>query len=456
MSLFAAMDVASGAVAGETYRRHRHQEVLRFFRKVESEVPKGREIHIIPDNCATRRHAEVRAWAERTKRVHFHFIPTSSSWLNLVERFFDTLTRKQIRRGVFHSVAHLESCLKQYIDLQREPPAVRVDEVGGGDPGEGGPGPEGTRGHLRIVALYIGNYTRIRGLTDHEERKQMVGITNEIGPMRLAGIVVVLLGVTPLGGDAQPVAGIVSERESGIPVVGAMVILFDDQGNRVDRFLTDAAGRFVLRARDVGEHYVTVERIGYAGISTDRFEPGSNAELVRIEVPVEPVALSTLTVTAAPRCEIRPEEGQVTARVWEEARKALATEAWTREVGRYRYTLLRYQRTLDRYGRAVVSETEETESDLDAAFTSASPESLTRVGFVQSMPDSTTKYYAPDAEVMLSDRFLDTHCLAATKNEEGRIGISFRPTPGRSVPEIRVHLGRGCGLGKRRASGRRR
>ncbi len=119
-SLFAAMDVASGAVVGETYRRHRHQEVLRFFRKVESEVPKGQEIHIIPDNCATRRHAEVKAWAERTKRVHFHFIPTSSSWLNLVERFFNTLTRKQIRRGVFHSVAYLESCLKQYIDTCNE------------------------------------------------------------------------------------------------------------------------------------------------------------------------------------------------------------------------------------------------------------------------------------------------------------------------------------------------
>ncbi len=121
-SLFVAMDVASGAVVGETYRRHRHQEVLRFFRKVESEVPKGQEIHIIPDNCATRRHAEVKAWAERTKRVHFHFIPTSSSWLNLVERFFDTLTRKQIRCGVFHSVAHLESCLKQYIDTCNENP----------------------------------------------------------------------------------------------------------------------------------------------------------------------------------------------------------------------------------------------------------------------------------------------------------------------------------------------
>ena len=121
-SLFAAMDVASGEVIGETYRRHRHQELLRFLRKVEKEVPKGREIHIILDNYSTHKHGKVREWAEGTKRVHFHFVPTSSSWLNLVERFFSTLTQKRIRRGVFHSVPHLESCLKQYIQTYNENP----------------------------------------------------------------------------------------------------------------------------------------------------------------------------------------------------------------------------------------------------------------------------------------------------------------------------------------------
>ena len=121
-SLFAAMDVASGEVIGETYRRHRHQELLRFLRKVEKEVPKGREIHIILDNYSTHKHGKVREWAEGTKRVHFHFVPTSSSWLNLVERFFSTLTQKRIRRGVFHSVPHLESCLKQYVETYNENP----------------------------------------------------------------------------------------------------------------------------------------------------------------------------------------------------------------------------------------------------------------------------------------------------------------------------------------------
>ena len=121
-SLFVAMDVASGEVIGETYRRHRHQELLRFLRKVEKEVPEGREIHLILDNYSTHKHRKVRAWAEGTGRVHFHFVPTSSSWLNLVERFFSTLTRKRIRRGVFHSVPHLESCLKQYIETYNDNP----------------------------------------------------------------------------------------------------------------------------------------------------------------------------------------------------------------------------------------------------------------------------------------------------------------------------------------------
>ena len=160
-SLFVAMDVASGEVTGETYRRHRHQEVLRFFRKVEKEVPKGREIHIILDNYATHKHQKVKAWAERTKRVRFHFVPTSSSWLNLVERFFSTLTQKRIRRGVF-PLRRPPRIVPEAVhrDPQREPPAVRLDEVGRADPREGAPGPQGARRRLRVGALCFGHYTR--------------------------------------------------------------------------------------------------------------------------------------------------------------------------------------------------------------------------------------------------------------------------------------------------------
>ena len=125
-SLFVALDVASGEVIGETYKRHRHQEVLKFLREVEKAVPKDQEIHIILDNYATHKHAKVMDWIERQKRIFLHFTPTSASWLNLVERFFSTLTRKQIRRGVFHSVKDLERCLKDYIETYNQDPRPLV------------------------------------------------------------------------------------------------------------------------------------------------------------------------------------------------------------------------------------------------------------------------------------------------------------------------------------------
>ena len=119
-TLFAALNMATGEVIGKTYRKHRHQEVLMFLREVEKTVPKEQEIHIVLDNYATHKHEKVLAWIERKKRVFLHFIPTSASWANLVERFFGILTQKQIRRGVFTSVPHLEKCLREYLESYNE------------------------------------------------------------------------------------------------------------------------------------------------------------------------------------------------------------------------------------------------------------------------------------------------------------------------------------------------
>ena len=100
--------------------------MLKFLRKLESAVPKDQEIHIILDNYSTHKHAKVLEWIECQKRVFLHFTPTSASWLNLVERFFSTLTQKRIRRGVFHSVDHLEASLKEYIESYNEDPRPLV------------------------------------------------------------------------------------------------------------------------------------------------------------------------------------------------------------------------------------------------------------------------------------------------------------------------------------------
>jgi len=121
-SLFAALDMATGQVIGETFKRHRHQEFLKFLKSVERVTPKGQEIHIILDNYATHKHPKVLDWIEKKNRIFLHFIPTSSSWLNMVERFFGVLTEKQLRRGVFTSVRELDACMKDFIEHHNEDP----------------------------------------------------------------------------------------------------------------------------------------------------------------------------------------------------------------------------------------------------------------------------------------------------------------------------------------------
>jgi len=118
-TLFAALNVATGHVIGECKQRHRHQEFLSFLKTVE-------KLHIIVDNYATHKHQKVKNWLKRHKRVTLHFIPTSSSWLNLVERFFGLITEKQIRRGAFNSVKQLEDSLMQFIDINNENPTPFV------------------------------------------------------------------------------------------------------------------------------------------------------------------------------------------------------------------------------------------------------------------------------------------------------------------------------------------
>lgn len=232
------------------------------------------------------------------------------------------------------------------------------------------------------------------------------------------------------------VTGVVVERGNGLPVPGAMVLLFNDGGERVDRFLTNAAGRFMLDAAEPGLHYITVERIGYANLTTARFEPGPDDPPMVIDVPIEPVSLRGLAVEAGPRCEVRPEEGRATARVWDEVRKALAAEAWTREAALYTYMLLRFQRTLDRDAERVVSTAEPITEARDAAFHAVEIETLEDEGFVRAVGDTATTYYGPDADALLSDVFLDTHCFGVTAPINGQIGLSFEPIEGRNVPEI--------------------
>jgi transposase len=121
-TLFAALDVATGEVLHECMPRHRHQEFLRFLRKIERAVPAELDIHVILDNYATHKHPTVRTWLANHPRVRFHFTPTSASWLNLVERFFSELTTRQLKRLAVTSVSQLIDVITRYIDTRNENP----------------------------------------------------------------------------------------------------------------------------------------------------------------------------------------------------------------------------------------------------------------------------------------------------------------------------------------------
>jgi transposase len=121
-TLFAALDVLTGKVIGQCLPRHRHEEFLKFLRLIDRQTPKGLAIHLILDNYSTHKHDDVQAWLSKHPRFHLHFTPTSSSWLNLVERWFREITDKAIRRGVFHSVPDLVTAIEAYLQAHNNDP----------------------------------------------------------------------------------------------------------------------------------------------------------------------------------------------------------------------------------------------------------------------------------------------------------------------------------------------
>lgn len=121
-TLFAAMELAEGKIISKCMKRHRHQEWIRFLMLIDEQTPAGLDLHVIADNYAAHKHPKVKSWLKRHPRFHMHFIPTSSSWLNLIERFFRDITDKQIRRGSFNSVKSLIDAITAYIDNHNADP----------------------------------------------------------------------------------------------------------------------------------------------------------------------------------------------------------------------------------------------------------------------------------------------------------------------------------------------
>ena len=125
-TLFAALSMLDGKVIGDCMPHHRHQEFIRFLKRIDGEIPARLDLHLIVDNYGTHKHPRVKSWLKRHPRFHLHFIPTSSSWVNLVERWFRELTVKRIRRGTFQNVPALIAAIRDYIDNHNQHPQVFV------------------------------------------------------------------------------------------------------------------------------------------------------------------------------------------------------------------------------------------------------------------------------------------------------------------------------------------
>lgn len=125
-TLFAALELLQGKVIGACMKRHRHQEWLKFLRQIDKQTPPDLDLHLIVDNYSTHKSPQVKAWLLKHLRFHIHFIPTRSSWRNLIERWFREITQKRIRRGVFHSAQELIDAITDYTNTYNQDPRPLV------------------------------------------------------------------------------------------------------------------------------------------------------------------------------------------------------------------------------------------------------------------------------------------------------------------------------------------
>ena len=238
----------------------------------------------------------------------------------------------------------------------------------------------------------------------------------------------------------QEVRGNVIDGATGALVEGAMVLLFDADGQRVNGVLSGTSGFFRVDAPTPGRYRLRVERIGYANTETELFDVAAGTVTRQdVTTSVKPVELAQLDVSGSTRCQIRP-EGVATAIVWEEARKALAAATWTEDREMYRLTWMLFEREVAANGRRILDETRTFNRGFTPTpFVAMDPDLLANEGFVETLPGGGARYYAPDATVLLSDPFLDTHCFRLRdREEEGErlLGLVFEPMSGRDLPDV--------------------
>jgi hypothetical protein len=245
-----------------------------------------------------------------------------------------------------------------------------------------------------------------------------------------------LLAAAPAALAAQGVTGTVVDQQGGAGIAGALVQLVAPDGRVRAQVLSRAAGEFSLRAPAAGRYTLRAERVGYAAVTSPVLELAAGQTVTyRLAAGAERLQLEGIVAAAgnSRRCTVRPQGGEETAALWDEARKALQAAVTTRQQYPYRFKTERRIRALDPTTLTVRrEEVRAMEGFSDNPFVAVSPERLARYGYVETLGD-TVFFHAPDADVLLSDPFLETHCFRGQRGDgdhAGMVGLAFEPVRG--------------------------
>lgn len=258
-------------------------------------------------------------------------------------------------------------------------------------------------------------------------------------PLPLAWVLLLApAALSPL--HAQTVRGTVSDPDSAEPLWGAVVLLLEGPAGetRAAGTITDEGGRYLIRVPEPGVYRLRAERIGFRSITTEPFAVAPDEAVHRaLRAPVQAVPVEEIQVVGETRCRHLVEGAETAYRLWEEARKALVATVITAEMDPYWFDAALWERRLHPRSLRVREEELRTIGGRGRRpFHSIPAQRLAAAGWVQET-DEGTMYYAPDAQLLLSETFMDDHCFYAREGEEpGSVGLGFEPAPGRDLPEI--------------------
>lgn len=241
--------------------------------------------------------------------------------------------------------------------------------------------------------------------------------------------------------DAQTLRGTVVEEETGAAVSGALVVLVDGRGEEAASVVSTSAGAWVLRAPSPGEWAVRVERIGFATAAAGPFRLAAGGDRsVPLTVSSAPVALPAITVESETgTCRLRPSEGEIVFRLWDEARKALRVSALTERTVVFETEVT--ERVVTPWDATIGREhTELVTTAGRSPFLVPPAEDLIARGFVRDSLDGRLAFYGPDASLLLSETFLDTHCFRPRRGKNGLVGLDFEPDRAPSRVDVRGTL----------------